>query len=39
MEQAKRRLIYTLLKLGLPLNGKPEENRPALQFNFLAESH
>lgn len=37
MEQAKRRLIYTLLKLGLPLNGKPEENRPALQFNFLAD--
>jgi hypothetical protein len=36
MELAKRRLIYTLLHLGLPLQG--QENRPALQFNFLAEA-
>jgi len=35
MELAKRRLIYTLLNLGLPLEGK--EGRPALQFNFLAD--
>ena len=38
MEIAKRRLIYTLLHLGLPLNGNPNENRPALQFNFLADA-
>jgi hypothetical protein len=38
MEMAKRRLIYTLLHLGLPLNGRPQENRPALQFNFLADA-
>jgi hypothetical protein len=37
IEIAKRRLIYTLLHLGLPLNGKPEENRPPLRFNFLAD--
>lgn len=37
VELAKRRLIYTLLHLGLSLQGKPEENRPALQFNFLAD--
>jgi hypothetical protein len=38
MELAKRRLLYTLLRLGLPLQGRPEENRPALQFNFLADA-
>ena len=38
MELAKRRLIYTLLHLGLPLSGTPSENRPALQFNFLADT-
>jgi hypothetical protein len=38
MELAKRRLIYTLLHLGLPLNGQPKENRPPLQFNFLADT-
>ena len=36
MELAKRRLIYTLLHLGLPLGGK--KGRPALQFNFLADT-
>ncbi len=34
MELAKRRLIYTLLRLRLPLNGR--NNRPPLQFDFLA---
>jgi hypothetical protein len=38
MEMAKRRLVYTLLYLGLPLTGEPRENLPALQFNFLAEA-
>jgi len=37
MELAKRRLLYTLLHLGLPLDGNPQENRPALQFKFLAD--
>ena len=36
MELAKRRTVYTLLKLGLPLQGR--ENRPALQFRFLANT-
>jgi hypothetical protein len=38
MELAKRRLLYTLLHLGLPLQGRPEGKRPALQFDFLAET-
>ncbi len=38
IELAKRRLIYTLLHIGLSLDGKPQENRPALQFNFLADT-
>jgi hypothetical protein len=37
MEKAKRRLIYTLLSLKLPLHGQPAENRPPLSFNFLAD--
>ncbi len=37
MELAKRRLLYTLLHLGLPLEGDPKKNSPALQFNFLAD--
>lgn len=37
MELAKRRLLYTLLHLGLPLEGNPQENRTALQFKFLAD--
>lgn len=38
MELAKRRLIYTLLHLGLSLEGNQQENRPPLQFNFLANT-
>jgi hypothetical protein len=37
MENAKRRLVYTLLSLKLPVNGRTEENRPALSFDFLAD--
>ena len=37
MELAKRRLLYTLLHLGLSLDGNPQENRPALRFKFLAD--
>lgn len=35
MELAKRRLIYTLLHLRLPLDGTGD--RPALKFDFLAD--
>ncbi|MDB6112463.1 MAG: hypothetical protein JWR69_4213, partial [Pedosphaera sp.] len=35
LELAKRRVIYTLLRLGLPLEGVPAENIHALRFAFL----
>ena len=38
LELAKRRLVYTLLKLGLPTDGVPAENRSALGFRFLGET-
>jgi hypothetical protein len=38
LELAKRRLVYTLLKLRLPIDGVPGENRPALRFRFLGET-
>ena len=37
LETAKRRLIYTLLALGLPLTGKDETPRRGLTFQFLAD--
>jgi hypothetical protein len=37
LELAKRRIIYTILRLGLPTEGSPEEKRPALRFNFMAD--
>jgi hypothetical protein len=37
-EIAKRRMIYTLLKLGLPLEGNVAEGRPPLRFRFLSEA-
>ncbi len=37
LEIAKRRMIYTLLRLGLPMHGVPAENRPALRFCFLGK--
>tara|TARA_R100001377_G_scaffold54754_1_gene32348 strand:- start:2303 stop:3358 length:1056 start_codon:yes stop_codon:yes gene_type:complete len=36
MEQAKRRLIYTLLALGLPVDGKAEDSS-GLAFSFLED--
>ncbi len=36
LEMAKRRLIYTLMRLGLPMEGGPE-NRPALRFKFIGD--
>ncbi|MBC8095043.1 MAG: putative zinc-binding peptidase [Akkermansiaceae bacterium] len=38
MEQAKRRLLYTVMQLGLPIEGDATQNRPPLRFNFLADS-
>jgi len=38
MEKAKRRLVYTLLRLQLPIQGNPQANAFALQFNFLAQA-
>jgi len=38
LEIAKRRIVYTILRLGLPLEGVPAENRPALRFKFVADS-
>jgi hypothetical protein len=35
LEAAKRRILYSLGQLGLPLGGVPTENRPALRFRFL----
>jgi hypothetical protein len=37
VEGAKRRLIYTLLSLGLPLVGKDTDPRNGLAFDFLAD--
>ena len=37
LEAAKRRLIYSLLCLGLPVSGKAEEPQRGLAFDFLAD--
>jgi hypothetical protein len=37
LEMAKRRIIYTIMRLGLPMDGVPEEHRPALRFNFIGD--
>jgi hypothetical protein len=37
LESAKRRLIYSLLRLGLPLAGKGEDKDGGLAFAFLAD--
>lgn len=38
LELAKRRVVLRLLQLRLPLRGLPEENRPGLEFRFMADS-
>jgi len=35
LEAAKRRMVYTLMRLGLSMDGVPSENRPALRFRFV----
>jgi len=37
VELAKRRCLYTLLKLGLPLESAPANNPPPLRFKFLQD--
>jgi hypothetical protein len=37
LELAKRRIIYTIMRLGLPMEAAPEQNRPALRFNFVGD--
>lgn len=37
LEEAKRRLVYSLLRLGLPLRNKLEDPENGLGFAFLAE--
>jgi hypothetical protein len=38
IETAKRRLLYTVLKLGLGMEGIPAEARPPLRFQFLGDA-
>lgn len=38
IETAKRRLLYTVLKLGLSTEGVPAEHRPPLRFQFLGDA-
>jgi hypothetical protein len=37
LEMAKRRIIYTITALCLPLDSAPDEGRPALRFSFLGD--
>ncbi len=37
IERAKRRLVYTLLELGLPVIGKEDDPAQGLAFRFLAD--
>lgn len=37
IEIAKRRVIYTIIRLGLPMEEIPHEHRPALRFNFIGD--
>jgi len=38
IETAKRRMLYTLLKLGLRFEGNTQQGRPPLRFRFLTDS-
>jgi len=37
LELAKRRIVYTIMRLGLPMDGLADGNRPALRFKFLGD--
>ena len=38
VEVAKRRMVYTLLRLGISTEGSPNENRPPLRIRFLSDA-
>lgn len=38
VEQAKKRLVYSLLRLGLPLDGGADGTEPPLTFDFVAKA-
>jgi hypothetical protein len=38
LEKAKHRIVYTIMRLGLPMDGVLAENRPALRFKFAGDS-
>jgi hypothetical protein len=38
LEVAKHRLVYTLLRLGLPVSAKADDPRTGLSFDFLADT-
>ena len=38
MEKEKRRLIYSVIQLGLPLTGKEQDTVAGLSFSFLSDS-
>jgi hypothetical protein len=38
LELAKRRCIYTFLRLGLPVTDMPDGKRPSLRFKFLEDN-
>ncbi len=38
VEQAKKRLVYSLLRLGLPIDGGPDNAAPPLIFDFMARA-
>jgi hypothetical protein len=37
IENAKRRALYTVMRLGLPVEGVPPENRPGLRFKIIED--
>jgi hypothetical protein len=37
LEMAKRRVIYTIIRLGLPMEAALAERRPALRFNLIGD--
>jgi hypothetical protein len=38
LESAKRRVIYSILKFGLPMTGEAAKNQTSLRFNFLGNT-
>lgn len=38
VEQAKKRLVYSLLRFGLPIDASPDGSMPRLTFDFMAQA-